>query len=288
MGPRANHVTALGLALCALSFGSSAPANAQSPTLQWQGFYAGVTAGGTWNENDTTTLSTTSTDFNPVQPSAAIFAADYAALSSGPFSSGTGSGVIAGGKVGFNWQFDSGLVAGIEADLQALSGDADRSTNGLGQLGFVTTSTITVSKSVDYLGTLRGRLGWLVTPSVLVYGTAGLAYGGVESGLLVAQDSPIVELLPAQAVSKASETLFGWTAGGGGEWLIGSNWSLNGEYLYYDLGTQRFNGGTIAPMVGAGAAGAGSPLFVNHLQASTRFDGHIIRVGASYHFDWRR
>ena len=34
-----------------------------------------------------------------------------------------------------------------------------------------------------------------------------------------------------------SDTKIGWTIGGGLEWAFAYNWSLKGEYLYYDLGT---------------------------------------------------
>jgi hypothetical protein len=36
--------------------------------------------------------------------------------------------------------------------------------------------TATISAHLDCLGTVRGRLGLLATPSFLVYGTGGLAY----------------------------------------------------------------------------------------------------------------
>jgi outer membrane immunogenic protein len=55
-----------------------------------------------------------------------------------------------------------------------MAGIAD---NADGRTGRVTTN-MTVTKEIDYLGTVRGRLGWLVNPTLLVYGTGGLAYGG--------------------------------------------------------------------------------------------------------------
>ena len=45
------------------------------------------------------------------------------------------------------------------------------------------TTNLSVTKELDYFGTVRGRLGWLAYPSLLVYGTGGLAYGGVKSSL---------------------------------------------------------------------------------------------------------
>ena len=34
--------------------------------------------------------------------------------------------------------------------------------------------------SLDYIGTVRGRAGYLVTPTLLLYGTAGLAYANAN------------------------------------------------------------------------------------------------------------
>src|SRR5665213_3507259 len=39
-----------------------------------------------------------------------------------------------------------------------------------------------VTKSIDWFGTVRGRLGVLVTPQWLLYGTGGLAYGQTRTG----------------------------------------------------------------------------------------------------------
>ena len=68
------------------------------------------------------------------------------------------SGFVGGLQIGKNWQAGK-IVYGIEGDL-SLSG-----TDG-----------------IDWVGTLRGRLGYLVNPSILVYGTAGLGFIDFEFG----------------------------------------------------------------------------------------------------------
>jgi opacity protein-like surface antigen len=40
---------------------------------------------------------------------------------------------------------------------------------------------------VDYLGTVRGRAGYLVMPPLLTYLTGGLAYGGASSNTTLAE-----------------------------------------------------------------------------------------------------
>jgi outer membrane immunogenic protein len=67
-------------------------------------------------------------------------------------------GFVGGVHVGYNWQKGQ-IVYGLEADvsLSDISFDA-----GIGSL------------EIDWLATVRGRVGLLVTPSILAYATAGV------------------------------------------------------------------------------------------------------------------
>ena len=76
---------------------------------------------------------------------------------------------------------------------------------------------------LPWFGTVRGRAGYLVTPTLLLYGTAGFAYGDVTA-------------------FQRSNTSTGWTAGGGVEWLFAPHWSAKLEYLYVDLDSSGING----------------------------------------------
>jgi len=71
------------------------------------------------------------------------------------------------------------------------------------------------------------------------------------------------------------------TAGGGFEWMYAPGWSVKVEYLYYDLGSVNYSAGS--------AIGTGGPLFdvttfTIASQASTRFNGNIVRAGLNWHF----
>ncbi len=96
------------------------------------------------------------------------------------------SGVAGGLEAGFNWQHGN-FVYGAEADIN-LSGAED--TFAPWQF------------SNPWFGTVRGRAGVAIN-NVLIYGTAGLAYGG----------------LTADTAGNLSEShsSFGWVAGGGAE-----------------------------------------------------------------------
>ncbi len=147
--------------------------------------------------------------------------------------------------------------------------------------------TASVSRSVDYIGTVRGRLGFLITPTFLIYGTGGLAYGGVTAHTnitqMVTNDPPV----PFTYFSSGSfsNTRVGWTAGGGGEWMFLPNWSLKVEYLYYDLGSASFG---LSPLVNIGGPGSvvpGGVFSTAFPHSSTRFNGNIVRAGVNYHFN---
>jgi outer membrane immunogenic protein len=130
------------------------------------------------------------------------------------------------------------------------------------------------SQKLTWFGTVRGRFGATVTPSVLIYVTAGLAYGGVKSDLTVSGFNAGV---PAAALFSSSVTKGGWTVGAGLEGRIGGNWTAKIEYLYMDLGT--INGGPFAtPIVAPG----GALLAANF---SSRITDNIVRVGVNYHFN---
>jgi outer membrane immunogenic protein len=102
----------------------------------------------------------------------------------------------------------------------------------------------TVEEKVEWLGTVRARLGYLPTPNLLTFVTGGLAYGEIErngaytgsngvTGILV----PIGYDCTAQPCFSGSrkDTEFGWTMGGGLEYAIVRNWTIRGEYLYVSL-----------------------------------------------------
>ena len=113
------------------------------------------------------------------------------------------SGVAGGGQLGYNWQTGQ-FVFGAETDIQ-ISGADD---------------TFAPWKfSNPWFGTLRGRVGYAVN-NVLLYGTAGLAYGNLKAEVGGLDEN---------------KTLVGWTAGLGMEVGFTPNWSAKVDYLYMDL-----------------------------------------------------
>jgi outer membrane immunogenic protein len=254
------------------------------PRCDWRGFYMGMNAGYTWSENNWVDTVGENVFSNPAIGGSVVASAVAADLAT--FSLWNDNDAFIGGaQIGYNWQFGS-WVAGVETDIQAVGefGDdsvASSSSPVPGFPGISITQSAVVSRSVDYIGTARGRFGRLVTPCLLAYVTGGLAYGGVSGATGITQDT-----LGAPAVSNAysgtgsfSETQIGWTVGTGIEWMFAPHWSVRSEYLYYDLGSVTYN---VSPLVNFTNAGL---LFTTTAPtSSTNFDGHIVRTALNFHF----
>ncbi|WP_409190922.1 outer membrane protein [Bradyrhizobium sp. RDM4] len=225
------------------------------PGYDWTGFYAGLNGGYSWGRSNATVVPTT------------------------PFTVGIGQNVdggLGGGQIGYNWQVDPKWVLGVEADLQA-TGERGRSIDALtalriGSIGV--TGTASSSTDFPWFATFRGRAGVLADPSLLLYATGGLAVGEVKFGTqatLTAQlfdggNAPVgAPVTRTGAAVSESQTRLGWTAGVGIEKKFNRNWSAKLEYLYLDLGSATYFGGTAN-------------------ETAVKFHDHILRAGFNYQF----
>jgi outer membrane immunogenic protein len=143
------------------------------------------------------------------------------------------SGVVGGIQGGYNYQIDR-FVLGGEADISASS---------------VENKSFTETVRNNWLGSVRGRAGYLVDPNIMVYGTVGLGFGEVTN------QSPY---------GKVADTKLGWALGAGAEYMMSPNILLRAEYLYYSLGSSDYP----------------------NSWGLTKIDNHVnvIRAGASYKF----
>ncbi|TLG77783.1 outer membrane beta-barrel protein [Methylocystis sp. B8] len=282
-----------------------APPTPPPPPPLWTGFYVGLNAGGTWSSNNSIWIGSspiwvTGDNPGPNLSSPADYSLTAALGASGVISSRNAAGFIGGGQIGYNWQFGFGgnsFVYGIEADIQGI-------TNGGGHNGSWTTIPVTggnilnhsivtavsARKNLDYLGTVRGRIGYLFTPTLLVYGTGGLAYGGVNLNVSGFQSVvPTVAAWPTIGFGGVSysDARVGWTAGGGLEWMFMPNWSAKIEYLYYNLGSLQMATGSTAQLYDGSFGGSPAGLkWLNATQARANYNGNIVRAGVNYHFNW--
>lgn len=219
-----------GLALAADLPQPGLPLPPQIPVLyNWTGFYIGINAGyGTGSSNWT----------------------DGPLGSTGNFPT---SGFLAGGTVGANYQIGD-YVFGIEVD-----GDWSnlRGNTGsiCGAISAVLPPSVACQTQSEWLATVRGRVGYAFD-RILLYGTAGAAFGNVATGLN-----------PPSTFDSTTET--GWTAGVGAEIALVPNWTAKVEYLFVD-----FPDGTCTTVGNCGGA-AGS---------TVSFNENIVRAGVNFKF----
>lgn len=251
----------------------------------WSGWYAGLNAGYVDGSRIVNTDGVVSQNSTTARTAPAMASGATSQLSTGQ------GGFLGGAQFGYNYMLSPMFLAGLEADIQgsSLRGDASASTQVLTDtvLGPNTgtwRTSITASRGLDYIGTVRGRLGATVTPSLLLYVTGGLAYGGVRSSATVNQTTAIAGVPANRTSGSFSDTRAGYTVGGGGEWMFLSKWSVKAEYLYYDLGSANYGTGgffvdegpTDLPGFGVAAIATSSRV---------RFNGNIARVGVNYHLN---
>lgn len=256
--------------------------------FSWTGFYAGLNGGYGWNDS--------SVDWGPQSAAAApgnhvlnnAFGNADARYTSHSYSqSSDAEGGFVGGQFGYNLQFAKAWVAGLEADIQT-GIDGDTSSTGTHTVfGRALNFTAASDQDLKYFGTVRGRLGVLATPNLLVFGTGGLAYGETESRASISLATTAVVasgyITPGSLINCFAnvvclaggdkETSVGWTVGGGVEWAFLKNTMLKLEYLHVDLGSQTVRLTSQSPSTGNG--------FV-----TTKFENsfEIVRAGLNVKF----
>jgi outer membrane immunogenic protein len=251
-----------------------------APIYSWTGFYVGGNIGYGWGSR---TVSFTPNDLN-------VFVASCGGSFGStcpPPASFDIKGALGGPQAGYNWQFNQNWLLGIETDfnwsrLKGTGTDSFLIVPGL----FPGPSNFVASQNVEWFGTVRGRLGFLPTTNLLVYGTAGFAYGRVgENVALNSQPSANGTLAgfsfvclsgPNCFLGSSSRMAAGWTAGTGFEYALSNNISVKGEYLYTSLGGDSVN------VVAVQWFAPASPS--SFTAAFNRISFNVVRVGLDYKF----
>lgn len=221
-----------------------------APAFMWSGFYAGVNAGYSFNDNKASTVGT---------PGFVALGANV------PASLRTGKdGFIGGAQIGYNYQMGN-IVLGVETDLQYIDGKRASSFTGPAFAGITTAA----GSELNYLGTLRARLGLVASERLMIYATGGLAYGNPNNTAAVATGTG------ALWGGSSDSTRFGYAVGAGAEYALTNNWTAKLEYLYYDLGRRTVTAGPLnAAATATGVA----------YQARFENTGSIVRGGLNYKF----
>jgi outer membrane immunogenic protein len=191
---------------------SSAPALAAppvAPMFNWTGCYIGANTGYAWADKSTTRTNQNNTPVN--------------------FFLGTTNvdGWAYGGQIGCDYQFNNYWVVGIRGmwDGSNMKGSNEHQFPGLA-------GTFSHFK-IDSFGTLVGKLGILLNPSVELYGLAGVAW--------VHDNLRYVDVGSGQGEFAAgNQTRTGYDVGVGLSWMFARNWDLWVEYDHMGFGTKNF------------------------------------------------
>jgi opacity protein-like surface antigen len=194
-----------------------------TPPTSWSGAFVGANVGYGTNPQTATIYPTSASaidlqsGFNPASPQGISI---------------QNAGFLGGGQIGYNWLIHN-ILLGAEADYQetVISG-----SNGVTTLQ----NSTTVEDNLNWLLTMRGRFGKLAMDNVMVYLTAGAAYG--KTHLAFDQRTTGVNCpfgLCSTGMNNTNKT--GWTSGAGIEYSVSNHVSVKAEYLYVDLGTISVN-----------------------------------------------
>ena len=210
-----------GAVASAADLGSYKDTPYSAPAPVWSGFYIGGHFGGLWgNDADSnahtrdcnSTLPTVGPPlgggFEPLPGSVSPgnycthqpwYKVDYF-----EFGKDDGASFLGGAHLGYNWQYGA-TVFGIEGD-------------------------VSFADQVDYLATLRARLGY-AHENLLLYATAGVAFAGFDDSTFKA-----TALEEHYEFESDGDRKVGFVIGGGLEYKLRPNWSVGVEGLYYVFG----------------------------------------------------
>jgi outer membrane immunogenic protein len=300
-GGASTRLAALCAAIC-LSAATAEAANAAPAVASWTGCYVGVNGGYGWNNgrisyNDVNVSGGSGTaDADPINHVADVNGGTDAYIPT-PTSVG-GSGALAGLEGGCNWQAQQSWVLGVEADLGwANIGGTNTTSANSGPLqykigpatalvplglytGLDTTGTANEQASVHWLSTIRARGGFALQQNLLLYGTGGLAIGGITTQGSV---NILTPGSPSLTWSGADSTIkIGPVIGAGLEWAFYDRWTVKAEYLWYDLDL----GSSSHPLNCSISVPNGCATFYYPTlgSVSTSISGSIVRAGINYKF----
>lgn len=253
------------LVLGALTVLLAAPAGAQD--YNWTGLYLGTHVGYGWADWDGGLHTTAGC------PSACPDDAGY----TDPFRTLSDEGFLGGLQAGYNWQFQSRIVLGIEADITW----ADIDATGTFDTDKYNPSVWSKKHdlSLDHFGTARVRVGY-AAGNLLPYVTGGFAWGKTSGDLAVAYYPPGAAEPYGISGASVKEAHTGWTVGGGVEWAITQSLSFKAEYLHIDLGEETYNfKGEVFNISGPGT---GVPFDTDSFKSELTVD--VVRGGINYRF----
>ncbi|MGE3709363.1 MAG: TonB-dependent receptor, partial [Hyphomicrobiaceae bacterium] len=266
------------------------PADA-SAAGDWTGFYVGTHLGyGIGRDARQMTSITGASD----------------ALAAGETANHAFKDINRGLQVGYNYQLTNRVVLGLESDISWLG--YDRSWEDVSTEAPTSPNKLqaTVDTSLNWLATLRGRIGYAIDDSLMLYATGGAAFlNQTEKRTQFRMTDPLgAGSIPAFE-ENASATRVGLSLGAGAEYQIGGGWSLKGEYMFAGFGEDIFKFRNARTGVNPGGTAfdftlPGCNLFFNPMtcmvnipstsdgvsgrKLTSSIDIHMLKFGINYRF----
>lgn len=226
--------------------------------------YIGVSAGYGWSNADVTT----STVFD---------AAGYFATTSVPSINADGvqkvkpKAFIGGIDVGYDYR-TSGVVLGLAADISTLDNSRTATVTTAYPCCAPTAYTIAQTVKTKWMTTVRARLGVDV-------GLADIYVTGGWAGEKVRYSAQFTDTFATASESaNADKFRSGWVVGGGADIRMGSNWSIQPEFLHAEFGTLTVPGSVLTAFTPAQSFPTN--VFTHTMKLRT----DVARVGLHYHF----
>jgi outer membrane immunogenic protein len=252
------------------------------PVVQtWTGFYGGINGGFAWERvkaRDNTSDTFTTVEAPGAGPNDGDETPNFSA-SSATRTRINSQGGFGGGQIGYNWQAPGGFkdgpsswVFGVEADIEGMniSGKRTVAVPRFDNAGNPIVGTLDLSSKGEFYGDFTGRLGYAFD-NVLFYAKGGAAF--LDSKFDFSSNG---------LSGSTSGTLWGYTAGGGVEYMFRPNWSLKAEYLHFDFRSASASTSKTGACV---AADPGDDVCTRTSTEHVKFNPTLdtVKVGINYH-----
>jgi opacity protein-like surface antigen len=168
------------------------------------------------------------------------------------FNNQNTANAFGGAQLGYNWQWTPSWVLGIEADLGGMAVNlrpfahgATYWTDSSGNIkGIGTPVMFDGEGNGGFYGDITGRVGY-TWGTWMIYAKGGFAWLNASLNMhehVLDSYGAMTNAGVASCVNgwcdfnqNNSNTLTGWTVGGGVEWKVSASWSLKVEYLHFDF-----------------------------------------------------
>lgn len=249
----------------------------------WTGYYMGVNGGYNWSTNNIIQSSASPSTNRVLRPELNPYFSQTltGAVRSSPH------GLMGGLQVAYNYEQAYKYLYGLEADIDVLQQndnvDIINRDIVLHGLPHSIHSSFTLTKVLSYVGSVRLRAGYMLTPKWAAYGTGGFGYGfgnlkGAYGAIFVG-DPNILSI--SKTKTGAIQFLPGWALGGGVEWMFKPYWVVRIETLYYDLGSINK---TVNATEYVSLSGSKTPYSEASINISVPFQIITVRAAMSYRF----